>query len=26
MIYTQQDIESKPIRILGKVIHCKIKL
>jgi len=26
MVYTQQDLESKPIRILGKVIHCKIKL
>lgn len=26
MIYTQEDAESKPIRILGKVIHVKIKL
>ena len=26
MIYTQVDCETKPIRILGKVIHCKIKL
>jgi repressor LexA len=26
MIYTQEECETKPIRILGKVIHCKIKL
>lgn len=26
MIYTQEDVETKPIRILGKVLHCKIKL
>lgn len=26
MVYTQEDVETKPIRILGKVLHCKIKL
>jgi repressor LexA len=26
MIYTQEECETKPIRILGKVIHCKIRL
>ena len=26
MIYTQEECETKPIRILGKVIHCKIKM
>ncbi len=26
MIYTQDECENKPIRILGKVLHCKIKL
>ena len=26
IVYTQEECETKPIKILGKVIHCKIKL